>query len=592
MRKNFMKKAVAVTLSAAMTFSLSAVSNLTNASAAAVALQNSKKTLTVNQKFTLKLKKATQKNWKITKAVSAKPKIVKVNKKTAKNVIVKGLKKGTAKVTVTIKKKNGKGSARKLSCKFTVKKKATPTVPTTPSTVPTTPSTVPTTPSTVPTTPSTPKVTVDTAATQEELIAKLANKDLEKLTLQTEASTIAIPDGDYSKVQLIVNAPKASITNNAAFKDIEIQAIAVNTWIEKSAKGTGNIIKVTAPKASIVVDASAKIQTIELSQKTELALDIKDKATVDALNIKAASDVKIKGGSSVAQIKVVIADTAEGTKFESDVKVDLTMNALADITLTAGAADSKIAIAKALEGKDLNILNRTGKALTVLASDGKTSITIPNGNTGKVTAPTAGQTGSTTPTGPIGGDSGNTGGGTGTTPSGQDGKQGPNIIVNKLALNADATTLVTGDAVRVSGSSIIVTGGAATVTGCTITLKNVGITADKIGVDAPVGNWTIVYKVFISLNGKLSFEDTFKTDYEGAGGFVINDATKALYGKDISIKDVELKSGSSNSIGVKVVCTVKKAGNGTYDDDKGYSQTWNGTMNINNEAKVELTKQS
>ncbi len=49
MRKNFMKKAVAVTLSAAMTFSLSAVTNPTTASAATVGLNTKAKTLTVGK---------------------------------------------------------------------------------------------------------------------------------------------------------------------------------------------------------------------------------------------------------------------------------------------------------------------------------------------------------------------------------------------------------------------------------------------------------------------------------------------------------------------------------------------------------------
>ncbi len=54
MRKNFMKKAVAVTLSAAMTFSLSAVTNPTTASAATVGLNTKAKTLTVGKKFNLR----------------------------------------------------------------------------------------------------------------------------------------------------------------------------------------------------------------------------------------------------------------------------------------------------------------------------------------------------------------------------------------------------------------------------------------------------------------------------------------------------------------------------------------------------------
>lgn len=402
MRKNFMKKAVAVTLSAAMAFSLSAVTNPTTASAATVGLNAKKKTITVGKKFTLKLNKAGQKNWKITKAVSAKPKVVKVNKKTKKNVVVKGLKKGKSKVTVTLKRKNGKAGTKKLTCTFTVKKK-TPTDPTAPTT--------PTAP-TDPTTPTTPVQTEDKATTQEELIAKLANKDLTKLTLETEAEKIDIPAGTYSNLTLVVNAPNAEVTNEAVFKDIEIQAIKADTWFEKAASALGsNKIVIKAPKASLVIDAIAKLAKLKLDQNgaaadkvmklevqgsldnvevnasTNLNVDVQGTGEVSQMDVLAGSDIKINGGATAKAIKVNVAATAAATNLTSDVKTELTLSAVVNVTFTAGAAGSSVKANKEVEGKELVIKNQTGANIDLISSNGsKTPIANNNGD-GKVTPP-------------------------------------------------------------------------------------------------------------------------------------------------------------------------------------------------------------
>ncbi len=402
MRKNFMKKAVAVTLSAAMAFSLSAVTNPTTASAATVGLNAKKKTITVGKKFTLKLNKAGQKNWKITKAVSAKPKVVKVNKKTKKNVVVKGLKKGKSKVTVTLKRKNGKAGTKKLTCTFTVKKK-TPTDPTAPTT--------PTAP-TDPTTPTTPVQTEDKATTQEELIAKLANKDLTKLTLETEAEKIDIPAGTYSNLTLVVNAPNAEVTNEAVFKDIEIQAIKADTWFEKAASALGsNKIVIKAPKARLVIDAIAKLAKLKLDQNgaaadkvmklevqgsldnvevnasTNLNVDVQGTGEVSQMDVLAGSDIKINGGATAKAIKVNVAATAAATNLTSDVKTELTLSAVVNVTFTAGAAGSSVKANKEVEGKELVIKNQTGANIDLISSNGsKTPIANNNGD-GKVTPP-------------------------------------------------------------------------------------------------------------------------------------------------------------------------------------------------------------
>ena len=58
-----------------------------------------------------------------------------------------------------------------------------------------------------------------------------------------ETGTFEIPEGSYPNVQLFINAPNATITNNAVFKRVEIQSISSDTWIEKA---TGNQIDIIA----------------------------------------------------------------------------------------------------------------------------------------------------------------------------------------------------------------------------------------------------------------------------------------------------------------------------------------------------------
>ncbi len=132
MKKSFMTRVLAVTLSAAMTFSLSSV-NMMTASAAAVSLTKKTLSMTVGDKAKkLKLKNNSL-NWKIKSASSTK-KAVKV-KYTAKYVQVKAKSEGKATIKVKVKtSKKKKNNTKLLKCKVTVapKKDDKPDVPVTP----------------------------------------------------------------------------------------------------------------------------------------------------------------------------------------------------------------------------------------------------------------------------------------------------------------------------------------------------------------------------------------------------------------------------------------------------------------------------
>ncbi|MCR4732695.1 MAG: hypothetical protein K5819_05705, partial [Lachnospiraceae bacterium] len=156
-------------------------------------------TLKVGTSKTIKISKGSYKI--VSVKVSSSKKSVATVKASGKAAIkVTGKKAGKATITTRVKAKKGKTSKTfKLTTKVTVKKATKP------------------------------EPTVDTSKTvntQDELVAALADSSITQITIGQDATSITIPAGDYSKVDLIVDAPKASITNNGVFKSITIKAIA------------------------------------------------------------------------------------------------------------------------------------------------------------------------------------------------------------------------------------------------------------------------------------------------------------------------------------------------------------------------------
>ncbi len=128
MKKSFMTRVLAVSLSAAMAFSMSSASNLVTASAAStVNLKTTFKTLKVNQKYKLTLKKNTL-NWKITKVTTSNKKICTVYGKTASSVMLKGKGVGRAKIKVKVKttKRKYPKNIKWMTCTANVKADDTP----------------------------------------------------------------------------------------------------------------------------------------------------------------------------------------------------------------------------------------------------------------------------------------------------------------------------------------------------------------------------------------------------------------------------------------------------------------------------------
>ncbi len=269
-------------------------------------------TVKVGQSKKIKISKGSYKI--VSVKVSSSKKSVATVKDSGKTAIkVTGKKAGKATITTKIKAKKGKTSKTfKLKTKVTVQKvtKPDPVV-----------------------------VTSKTVSTQDELVAALADSNITEITIGQDATTLTIPAGDYSNVDLIVDAPNASITNNGKFKSITIKAIAPNTWKENA---QGNSIKAEneggarivlgegASLASIVVSSGAAggitievtggtIGSLTIAGTEKVNLVLSGKASVGTVTVDAAADVDITATGTSKIDKVTVTEKAAGSATDKTV---------------------------------------------------------------------------------------------------------------------------------------------------------------------------------------------------------------------------------------------------------------------------------
>lgn len=364
MKRNFMKKAVAVSLSAAMALSLSSVSALTASAATSTVAMAKTASVKVGKSKTLKLTKNTKK-WKIKAVSSTNKKFCTVKKVNTSKVKITGKKATTSKNKVTIRvrvKSSVKKAEKVLKCKVTVKGTTTPTPdnPVDPT----------------PDNPNPPAVeTKKTVATQAELDAALADTNIKEITISTtDKVDFTIKEGTHSDVDLIVNAQLASVTNSATFKSITIENISPDTWTED---GTGNTITSIA---------------------SNFHLKLTEKATVKQLTIKKKGTLKITGQGKAAVPVRVEADAADSV-VTSEAPIAVVTLGKITITLEKTAKGSTITMQRGAVKFSVALTNKTDEDIPVKTDDGKTVATAPKNSTAPTTAE-APVTDTTTPVDP------------------------------------------------------------------------------------------------------------------------------------------------------------------------------------------------
>ena len=295
-------------------------------------------------------------------------------------------------------------------------------------------------------------------SSQLELRNSLNDSSLSSIIINNDnGEEFNIPSGDYSKVSLVVNAPNSDITNQGLFKDITINAIASDTWIEKV---NGNILILNAAAGHIVVPNDVEVTEIRIVNKTvdsQFVLDIAgevSKITIDStsdvkLNVSGkVGDIEINERASLAiegtsrdSINITISEEADGTMIKSGVELNVESASDADIVLKKGAEGSKVAILD--ETKVVEVTNNTSEKVTVKTVDNNNEVEIDPNKNGTVNAQgqvvgttTGGVTGAdgitppatpvvpVTPSEPSSGQSGSDGGNSSDSGSGSGGNSG------------------------------------------------------------------------------------------------------------------------------------------------------------------------
>ena len=228
-------------------------------------------------------------------------------------------------------------------------------------------------------------------SSQLELRNALNDSSLSSIIINNDnGEEFNIPSGDYSKVSLVVNAPNSDITNQGLFKDITINAIASDTWIEKV---NGNILILNAAAGHIVVPNDVEVTEIRIVNKTvdsQFVLDIAGE--VSKITIESTSDVKLNvsgkvgdieineraslaiEGTSRDSINITISEDADGTMITSGVELNVESASDADIVLKKGAEGSKVAILD--ETKVVEVTNNTTEKVIVKTVDDNNVVEI------------------------------------------------------------------------------------------------------------------------------------------------------------------------------------------------------------------------
>ncbi len=116
------------------------------------------------------------------------------------------------------------------------------------------------------------------------------------ITLKTDEEVVfTIPEGNYSKQTLVVDAPKADIVNKGVFKVVEIKNIKAETWTEQA---IGNVLAISAANARVIIDKGASSSLEVKSDGSKLTLV--NNGAVKELTVAAKAEVTISGTSKDA----------------------------------------------------------------------------------------------------------------------------------------------------------------------------------------------------------------------------------------------------------------------------------------------------
>lgn len=173
-----------------------------------------------------------------------------------------------------------------------------------------------------------------TVSNQKELEALLGS-GVSVITIKTQDTVnLTIPAGDYSNQKLVVNAPKADITNYGKFGSVVINEIKADTWHEEA---VGNLLQIFAAKSRVIVGTNAKVN-IEVSEQGA-TMTIVNNGVVEKIVIEKSAAVDISGTSKT---HVPVEINVPNITLTSSVPLTLDCQQKATIVLLAGAEGTTV----------------------------------------------------------------------------------------------------------------------------------------------------------------------------------------------------------------------------------------------------------
>ena len=178
---------------------------------------------------------------------------------------------------------------------------------------------------------ATKKKTTVVVKTVSELNKALKNSANIKISLKSNKKIKLSLKGNHEKVKLVIDAPKAEVTNKGRFKIIEIGS---KKWVEK-ANGNGLVVK--SDESSIEVSKNAKVAFIRFL-KSGAKADVSIKGEVTSLVVEKRAELSLSGKTGLVPVTV----NAEGTKVTSSVQVELIANKNTETIFKKGAEGSSV----------------------------------------------------------------------------------------------------------------------------------------------------------------------------------------------------------------------------------------------------------
>lgn len=217
---------------------------------------------------------------------------------------------------------------------------------------------------------------------QKQLDLALKNKKVTNILFTTDAEkTFTLKEGRYLYKTITIDAPNADIVNEARFQQINVEQIKGSTFFEKA---VGNRIHITAPNASVHVAKGAEVSKLVFQPKniTNNAPKLNIVGAgggIKNVSIASKGDVKISG-ETVDPVPVTVEETAEGATIDTQVKLELNVNASVSLSLGAQAAETVVNILKnviaSLTGAANNVQVNVDKAAEGATIQSETKVTV------------------------------------------------------------------------------------------------------------------------------------------------------------------------------------------------------------------------